>query len=419
MAFSRGPVLVRDGLVLYYDVANIKSFRGEPTTNLSRNSKDLSGTQYASQNEWTSPSTVLLKTYFPNIKTPIGLGATLISESGNNGQHHLSRYGGSGEDGLRCLSCYIYPLASDITNFKIGLLGDSANLIRFNLNTGEITYGGGISNRNSFIQPVDGWPGWLWVGANFEGRSGGWVGSLGYDIDFAYTGTNGAKSCYITGIQYESNLIPTFFTEAQTTRGSTVATGGGLIDTSGNNTNAEINGCFYDRFNKGSLVFDGTDDYAFTTGVNTSDQMSISCWFKTATQQTNKYLVAMGLNLTSNNGFDLTFQNTQIGSFIAVSGSNSGGVLYTTNYYDNNWHHIMTTYNGSVARFYYDGVEVATRTGMSGGITIEATKRLNIGSWVNNGVNANASITLVSLYNRALTASEVLQNYNATKGRFI
>jgi hypothetical protein len=419
MAFSRGPVMVRDGLVLHYDAANIKSFRGEPTTNLSRNARDFSGTQYASSDEWTSPSTVLSKTYFPNLKTPIGNGATLISESGNNGQHHLSRYGGGGENGLECLSCYVYQLTSDITNFTIGLLGDSSNIIRFNLNTGTITYGGGISNREAFIRPVEGWPGWLRVGANFEGRSGGWVGSLGYDVDFAYTGTNGSKSCYITGIHYESNLRPSFFTEAQSTRGTTVSTGGGLIDLSGNNTSGELLGPTYNFSNKGILVFDGTDDYVFTTGVQIADYMTISCWFKTSTQQVNKYLVAMGLNLTSNNGFDLTFQDTQIGSFVAVSGSNSGGVLYTTNYYDGNWHHICTTYDGSVARFYYDGVEVTTRTGMSGGITIESTKRLNIGSWVNNGVNSNASITLVSLYNRSLTASEVLQNYNATKGRFI
>jgi hypothetical protein len=179
-----------------------------------------------------------------------------------------------------------------------------------------------------------------------------------------------------------------------------------------------VNGVTFSRDNQGSFLFDGVNDYLFTTGVQTADYMSLSCWFKTTTQQVNKYLVAMGFNLTGNNGFDLTFQNTQIGSYVAVSGSNSGGIFHTTNYYDGNWHHICTTYDGSVARFYYDGVEVATRTGMSGGIQIESTKKLNIGSWVNNSANANTSISLVSLYNRALLTSEIIQNYNATKGRF-
>jgi hypothetical protein len=166
------------------------------------------------------------------------------------------------------------------------------------------------------------------------------------------------------------------------------------------------------------FLFDGVNDYMFMTGFPTSNFMSLSCWFRTNTQQNNKYFVAFGKNLTSNNGFDLTFQDTQIGSYIAVTGNNGGGNLYTVNYYDNVWHHLVTTYDGSVARTYYDGNLVVSRTGMSGNLDIEATKRLNIGSWVNNSSNASCNLSQVSIYNRALSAAEVLQNYNATKGRF-
>lgn len=412
MAFSRGPVIVRDGLVLHYDAATTRSFRGEPTTNLSRNARDFSGTQYASSNEWTSPSTVLSKTYFPNLLTPIGVGSTLISESGNNGQHHLSRYGGGGEDGLQCLSCYIYPLTSDITNFTIGLLGDSANIIRFNLNTGTITYGGGISNRNAFIQPVDGWPGWLWVGANFEGRSGGWVGSLGYDVDFAYTGTSGAKSCYITGIQYENKIKPTFFTDAQTTRGTTVATGGGLIDLSGNNNSGELLGPTYNFSNKGGLVFDGTDDTIFIpnqNSINVSGNITLQAWVSRNSSSGGVIIhkeVQYTLLLNSNG--TLTYADSSLWSY--ASFGEHGSIPA------NQFVHIVVVKSGSSVTIYANSSVVISKTFGSG--ISQTNNNLYIGSYNGGSDFFNGVISNVAIYNRALSASEILQNFNATRGRF-
>jgi len=41
-----------------------------------------------------------------------------------------------------------------------------------------------------------------------------------------------------------------------------------------------------------------------------------------------------------------------------------------------------------------------------------------IGGWGNIGFVLNCNIAQTLIYNRALTAQEVLQNYNATKGRY-
>jgi hypothetical protein len=418
MSAIGGPNVVEGGLVLALDAANDKSFRGEPTINLTISDNNFTGTGYSPDGEWTPNPTVFNKSYDSSIKTPVGVGATLLSESGTGGFHHLSRWGGGGT-GNHSLSCYIYPLSNDIDDFTVGLLGDINNMITFNLINKTITYGGGAVANSAFIQTVDGFPGWLRVGGNHGGRDGGWVGCVGLLTGTSYTGSAGAKSFYITGLQYETKPSPTFFTPAGTTRGTTVATGGGWADRSGNSNHGElVNGPTFSSGNLGSIVFDGVDDYVFMTGFPTSNFMSLSCWFRTNTQQNNKYIVAFGKNLTSNNGFDLTFQNTQIGSFIAVTGTNSGGNLYTVNYYDNVWHHLVSTYDGSASRLYYDGNLVSSRTGMSGNLDIEATKRLNIGSWVNNSVNASCNISQTSIYNRALSTEEVLQNFNATKGRY-
>jgi len=163
MPSHAGPnILGESNLVFAYDTGDtVNSFRGQPTTNdYGSNFRDFTGTGYSPYGEWISTEpTRFTKTYYPNLNTPIGPGGTLIEESGTAGYHHLSRYGGGDESGAHSLSCYIYPLVSGITDFCIGMLGDSSSNIRFNLDTRVITYGGGISNTNAFIRDVPGYPG--------------------------------------------------------------------------------------------------------------------------------------------------------------------------------------------------------------------------------------------------------------------
>jgi hypothetical protein len=84
---------------------------------------------------------------------------------------------------------------------------------------------------------------------------------------------------------------------------------------------------------------------------------------------------------------------------------------------DNNWKNVVLTYQSGVSNgtfIYLNGVSVLTTT-----ITV-----LNQINNLFGGAEANASqfaacqISSFNMYNRALSAQEVLQNYNATKGRF-
>ena len=425
MACAAGPDVSESGLVLALDGANYKSFKGEATTNLSRNSRDFSGTAYASSDEWVSSEpTRLTKTYISSIITPIGNGATLIQESGTAGYHHLSRWGGGDESGAHSLSCYVFPLTSDITDFVIGMLGDGVNQISFNLNTREITYGPGISNRDAFITPVVGFDGWYRVGANIEGRSGGWVGCIGYTTSAVYTGTSGNKKCYITGIQYELKTTPTMFTEAQTTRGTTVATGGGWADLIGNGNNGElVNGVRENSANGGSLVFDGVDDYISipeNSALNTQTP-TVEVWVKT--------------NATSQNGF--WFEKGQVNTQYSLF--QEGGVIQwrmnldgsvnnlstTTATYMNtsNWYQVVGTYTSGSRKLYINGTLVNSdaQTGTiitnANGMSIGAFGGFNPGG-NGRGYYYNGNIASVKIYNRALTAAEIQQNFNATRGRF-
>ena len=420
MGVFGGPNVSEDGLVLALDGANFKSFKGEVTTNLSRNSRDFSGTAYASSDEWVSSEpTRLTKTYISSIVTPIGNGATLIQESGNNGYHHLSRWGGGDESGAHSLSCYVFPLTSDITDFVIGMLADGNNQISFNLNTGAITYGPGISNRDAFITPVVGFDGWYRVGANIEGRYGGWVGSIGYTTSAAYTGTSGNKKCYITGIQYESKSSPTSFVEAQTTRGTTVATGGGWADLTGNGNNGElVNGVRESSANGGSLYFEGSDDYVNCGSPSTlnfgTGNFNLSCWVNIPSTSgadwigiISRYVSGVGFWIQLNPGNRYVGFGWDGSNYITSSSSAGGG----------QWKFISCQRTGSTsAEVYVNGISVASSSSMSSGTS--NGQQIDIGRIDIAGRYSAGNIAQVSIYNRALTAAEISQNFNALRGRF-
>ena len=79
------------------------------------------------------------------------------------------------------------------------------------------------------------------------------------------------------------------------------------------------------------------------------------------------------------------------------------------------WHHYVLV-NDAVAnhaKLYYDGVLYGTAAYR----TAAATTTLYIGG-NNSAYMWNGAIATFSVYNRSLIASEVLQNYNAQKGRF-
>ncbi len=82
------------------------------------------------------------------------------------------------------------------------------------------------------------------------------------------------------------------------------------------------------------------------------------------------------------------------------------------------WTHIAATTEGQVAKMYINGELDATRT-YSWNLTDNVTNFLGIGGTSNNpSYRMNGNIAVVKIYNKTLSDSEVLQNYNATKPRF-
>jgi len=105
-----------------------------------------------------------------------------------------------------------------------------------------------------------------------------------------------------------------------------------------------------------------------------------------------------------------------------MNSSNQDLTFTTSSYFtNNNWHHVVATYDGAFKRVYVNGSQVgvaqATQGLPGGGTNNTGPAYIGIyGSFA--GYPFNGKIAKVAVYDRALTASEVSSDYNATKGRF-
>ena len=219
-------------------------------------------------------------------------------------------------------------------------------------------------------------------------------------------------------------------------------------DTSGYNRSGSLtNGpTFLQERGRGSIVFDGVDDYIDNVGdtstysfIQNTGIFSINFWFKINTLNT-RYAILGNTGTQVEKGFFLAFD--YLSSFygfnnlriIAYRGS-SGNQIFNGATNDNivtdtNWHNGCYINNNSlIGQWYVDGIPVTTTSRYNpadasapDGIlsTGDSTRTLNIGrfNFSSTIIPYKGNISSVQIYNRALTASQVLQNYNALKSRF-
>jgi hypothetical protein len=192
-------------------------------------------------------------------------------------------------------------------------------------------------------------------------------------------------------------------------------------DLVGLNNGTLTNGPTFSSDNGGSIVFDGTNDYVgsfsnYNTYFNftTAGQFTINCFFKVTTNSNFKAMVVSSNAAASgvwNYGLWVSNTNTLFTGYDNVSKYGN------TTLVSNQIYQGTLTYSGSVHTLYLNGVNdgTFTNTGILNGISQE----LAIGR--KGGYSSDyfpGSIYTTQIYNRALSASEVLQNYNATKQRF-
>jgi hypothetical protein len=172
-----------------------------------------------------------------------------------------------------------------------------------------------------------------------------------------------------------------------------------------------VNGVGFTSSNNGAFTFDGSNDYINFGNSSAVQQSSgtLSAWAK-ASSPGGGY---RGI-IAKQGAYGLFYTDSVLVAYDwAADAPRSTGV----NIADNTWKNVVLTYQSGVSngtRIYINGVSVLTTT-----ITVlNQIRNLFGGAEANAGQYAACQISLFNMYNRALSATEVLQNYNATKGRY-
>jgi len=189
--------------------------------------------------------------------------------------------------------------------------------------------------------------------------------------------------------------------------------GTGWTDLSGYNNNAVlVNGVGYSSGSGGSLTFDGIDDYAIADKRNLeiTNAFTASGWMKF-----DKYAYMQNITSGAFNFKWRTSGNYPYWNLYDATGVYVGATAYTVIPALNEWHYYTFTYNGSYRRIYLDGVlnnEIVSASGNVSSLnifTITATS---------GGEKMSGAISNITVYNRALLASEIQQNFKSLKNRY-
>ena len=192
------------------------------------------------------------------------------------------------------------------------------------------------------------------------------------------------------------------------------------FDLSGNgNTGTLTNGPTFNSANGGSIVFDGSNDYvsSFPTQISGVGSKTVSAWIKI--NKTSRVGLAGIRDGGSQTGWVFTVNRTTYGNltYFHTGGSTlevAAGIITNT------WYNVCVTYNltSTTAILYLNGVQIGSPSTSFTAITPSSFKGVvgNEDSAFSDLFSGNIAQTLI--YNRALSASEVLQNYNITKAKF-
>lgn len=177
-----------------------------------------------------------------------------------------------------------------------------------------------------------------------------------------------------------------------------------------NNTNQTLNGVpVFESDNGGGIIFDGTDDtlpVSFPTLPSSGG--SIDVWMKKLDTTSNTFIFnKVG---TDTNRYYIRIDGTAM----SVVRGNPLTALSLGNIDLNTYLNITMVWDSTTLYGYKNGVLIGSTT-----YTNPDTDTTN-GNYGSAGSSNYANFTLAStkIYNRTLTAAEILQNYNATKGRF-
>ena len=386
MSLNHSPSVVTNGLILYTDMSNTqKSWKGAPTVNL-----------------YTDPS---FATGSPH---PVNGGGAVVADprNSNNKVLKFSPSGGNQYNGrdipVTLSSLYSYQMemfvSSDFNGTDFRMYPEQA--------------GGG-------------------AGASYDLTKKGTWQTLKYSGRVAST-TNFRMLCYVlsafttgyamfTNVQVEQNAFVTPFVNG--TRSNTQA----IVDLTGNNT---LTATSLTYASDNTFSFNGVGDYITVP----STALALTSWTQPWTLGVWMYVPASATWSDGANQSHFVSKGQTNGSWGIIRGTNNNSIhaairtdaaVYQTggSITRDAWYNVVGTWDGvSTVSTYINGVlaDFATATTLTG---VPDTGNLLIGgsttAWTGSpGIYYTGKLPNVTGYNRALSAAEVSQNFNALRGRY-
>jgi hypothetical protein len=399
MAGAAGPNTAETGLVFAYDLGNtVTSYIGEPTTNIAyavNNNLNSGGNWWVNGGNATfnDNDTSIPKPNIPNVDTSnLRIFSSLVTGTGSNQQL------GSSIITINPSTTYSFSIWYYFTGTSMVLYPYVRTAVNNDL-LAYFAYNGDTNGAN--------WPKneWLLLKATVTTQAN----ETGIYMS-SYTGTSLGDKVYYFGYQIEqkSHCTPLVLGTRSATQGLLNLTGNGVI----NITNASFD-------NNAQLVFDGTNDLIFTADSNYLDPgsspFSIELLFNCSNAS-----VGEGILYNKEDLYEVAVHSGVLQYAWQPHWAWDGDSTFPVS--SNTWYHAVVTYDGSYQRMYKNGVEVYNRA-QSGNIGSNS----NVLSMGARGVDGSGGsgynffpgqIPVVKAYKAALTAAEVLQNYQALRYRF-
>jgi hypothetical protein len=205
-------------------------------------------------------------------------------------------------------------------------------------------------------------------------------------------------------------------------------TGTTWTDLKGTHDGTLTNGAAFSSDNRGCITCDGTNDHVVLggtgagTAIASSQELTVMYWIRFASVSKQD---ALEFGSSNNEVLRLGLDSDNTLSFQTRGGGRQHTVGTSQTISANQWYHFTGSWKASTTPIIYiDGEIVATSNTTCAGCPVTSISNFDslnkyIGLHVGGpGHYLNGDITCINLYSRQLSADEILQNYNATRGRF-
>jgi hypothetical protein len=407
MAIGYNPKIVTSGLVAYLDAGNPRKF----SPNVHPNSKDIGSWFIARKgNNLGNNCSISLD----STAGPSPAGGIPMKMVASNTDPHIASWNSSSYNLARAnngetWTVSVYAKANTATTCELYVFGAnesgsgfvSGNFLTIKQQNISVTtdwqrFQTQITMANTNI---------AFIQARLDGTTG--------------TPTAGANTYWFDGWQVECANTASRFNDNFNSNGSN------WLDTTGqNNFTLYKKPKFSSNTNEGFLSFSAnTFQYADGSNLGNLTNWTAEAWVRITNPLTNKvttivtnvYDGVSKLNFSIGTNNSPTNYNLTVG-FFDGSWRNVTGITPT----QNTWFHVVGTYDGSTLKMFSNGIQVDSLsyvgTPQSGGSVRVGRRWDGVDNVATNFLDAD--IGIIRIYNRALSNTEIQQNFSASRGRF-